>query len=880
MDDERFFVVKISIIVPIYNAEKYLEQCLDSIRKQTLKDIEIICVDDGSTDRSPEIIDRFAGKDRRFVVIHKENAGNGHTMNQGLHVASGEYIGCVEADDYIEKNMYEKLYMYSNEGSVDIVKCNFWNCYEKEDGSVEKIVNQERMGIPVKSSPFTIRECPEFLFGHPSIWSAIYKKEIIDENNIVFKEEKGGSWVDNPFFFETITCAKSIMWVNRPFYNYRTEVEGSSSNGYDFNIPFNRMIDNLDVLEKRKSCDEELLKSTYARALMYLMGAVKESNYEGREEEFLENAKKMLDCLNPTVIKEDFNNSDQRNYYKYDSPINTLYKNKKKILIYNWLPFDNPKGYGGGVTIYCRNLIESIIENRPDVEVYFLSSGWAYDVSEKECYVRKIPNVFDERCNSYEIVNSPIPAPQDMLFKNPSLAFKNEVLKNVVDGFIEMCGGFEVIHFNNMEGLSFDVFELKEKYKDTRFVYSLHNYVPMCMTGFYYNRAKHINCSPDCSASDCDRCIDRSYLKDYENEMLARGLVNKKKNYSDEYKYEWSDTFKFDQLNICKDASEYVEFKNKASLYLNRYMDTILAVSERVYEIAIDNHIDESKLEVCYIGTRVADFQIGHSNCEVDDVFKICYLGSNLEYEEKGYPFLLDALEAMDNEYAEKVELILTTTTSGKDNEITNRLKKFGKVRIIHGYTHKELYKILNGVNLGIIPVLWEDNLPQIAIEMVAFGVPVLSSNAGGASELTCSDRFKFESGNTKDLLDKLYAILDDTSLLQEFWDNHKGLCTRKEHFDQIERIYNLPAPEEVVLSARDVAKLIDERDFLYQNFESDMGLDECKKQIKKLEDEIDAITEERDDLSWRLSETWKSKSFKIGRAITALPRAMRMSKK
>jgi len=90
MDDERFFVVKISIIVPIYNAEKYLEQCLESIRKQTLKDIEIICVDDGSTDKSPEIMDRIAKNDNRFVVIHKKNAGNGHTMNQGLKVATGE----------------------------------------------------------------------------------------------------------------------------------------------------------------------------------------------------------------------------------------------------------------------------------------------------------------------------------------------------------------------------------------------------------------------------------------------------------------------------------------------------------------------------------------------------------------------------------------------------------------------------------------------------------------------------------------------------------------------------------------------------------------------------------------------------------------------
>ena len=102
-------MAKISIIVPIYNAEKYLEQCLQSIKNQTLKDIEVICVDDGSTDSSPQIMDRFQNEDQRFKVIHKSNGGNGHSMNTGLAAATGEYIGCVEADDYIENNMFEKI---------------------------------------------------------------------------------------------------------------------------------------------------------------------------------------------------------------------------------------------------------------------------------------------------------------------------------------------------------------------------------------------------------------------------------------------------------------------------------------------------------------------------------------------------------------------------------------------------------------------------------------------------------------------------------------------------------------------------------------------------------------------------------------------------
>lgn len=114
----------------------------------------------------------------------------------------------------------------------------------------------------------------------------------------------------------------------------------------------------------------------------------------------------------------------------------------------------------------------------------------------------------------------------------------------------------------------------------------------------------------------------------------------------------------------------------------------------------------------------------------------------------------------MDSSYAAKIELVLTTTTRDKDAYIQKKLKKFHKVKIIHGYSHADLHNILTGVNLGVIPALWEDNLPQVAIEMVAFGVPILSSSAGGASELTRSDAFRFNVGDTEDFLKKYMRLL------------------------------------------------------------------------------------------------------------------------
>lgn len=867
-------MIKVSIIVPIYNAEKYLEQCLESIRVQTLHDIEIICVDDGSTDKSPQIMDEFKRKDNRFVVIHKENGGNGHSMNAGLAVAKGQYIGCVEADDYIEPNMFEKLYTYSNDGTVDIVKSNFWNCYEEEDGAIRKDVNQERANMSEVVEPFTIKEYPQILWGHPSIWSAIYKRSLIEDNGIKFKQAKGGGWVDNPFFFETMCCAKSIIWTSRPFYNYRTEVEGSSSKGYDFNIPFDRMMDNLDVLLKRNFQDEETLKFAYARALMYLCGAIKESDYEGREVLFYTKAREMLEKVNPTVIKDDFNVYDKKTFLQYKSPLRSLYKDRKKVLIYNWVPFDNPHGIGGGVTVYCKNLIQAIINNRPDVDVYFLSSGWAYDISRKECFIRKINNIFGDRCKSFEVVNSPVPAPQDMLFGNPEVAFESEMLKDTIRKFIDKYGEFEAIHFNNMEGLSLDVFDLKKEYSNTKFIFSLHNYVPLCMTGFYFDRNKHKNCVPNCTAEDCDKCIDRSKMRNYANEMLERGLVNYHGDLDSTKKYEWSDYFSFDRLNVKKDASKFIEFKNKATNVLNQNMDSILAVSQRVFDIAVDNGILKNKLILSYIGTRVAEFQMGRSNSDIGKYFKIAYLGSNLEYEEKGYPFLLKSLSEVEKKYVSNIDLVLTTTTQGKDDVIREKLENFHNVEIIHGYNHGDLNRILTGADLGIIPVLWEDNLPQIAIEMVSFGVPILCSSAGGASELTTSNNFKFKAGDTKDLLKKLYAILDGKVELKEFWNCHKGLCTNQMHYEQMEQIYEIGKIQSIVLSPKEVSELWEENKFLYDHFVEE-NVQNYRNEIEYLRNELNSVIEERNDLGWRLNETRNSKSYKLAMLLTAIPRKL-----
>lgn len=117
---------KVSIIIPVYNTENYLDKCLDSVRNQTLKDIEIICVDDGSTDSSPDILDKYAEFDSRIKVIHKENGGLVSARKAGVAIASGIYTGYVDSDDWIEADMYEQLYNIIREKEADLVTCGYF----------------------------------------------------------------------------------------------------------------------------------------------------------------------------------------------------------------------------------------------------------------------------------------------------------------------------------------------------------------------------------------------------------------------------------------------------------------------------------------------------------------------------------------------------------------------------------------------------------------------------------------------------------------------------------------------------------------------------------------------------------------------------------
>ena len=220
---------KVSVVVPIYNVEKYLSCCMDSICSQTLKEMEIICVNDGSTDSSPAILEAYRKKDSRIRLINTENHGYGHAMNLGMDEANGEYIGIVEPDDYIVPDMYEILYHRALAADSDIVKSDFFRFYG-ENGHRREIYqktarddrNYNRIIHPRQE-----KECFRFIM---NTWPGIYRRAFLQQYGIRHNETPGASFQDNGFWFQGFCQAERITFVNRALYYNRRDNPGSSVN--------------------------------------------------------------------------------------------------------------------------------------------------------------------------------------------------------------------------------------------------------------------------------------------------------------------------------------------------------------------------------------------------------------------------------------------------------------------------------------------------------------------------------------------------------------------------------------------------------------------------------------------------------------------------
>ena len=172
---------KISIIVPVYNVQRYLDKCLKSVLSQTFQDIEVVAIDDGSTDRSGEILDSYAKRDIRLHVIHRENRGYGKTINQGIALAKGKYIAIVESDDWIEPDMLACLWDKAEQYDAEIARCGFYIYDSHQDPQNQNIVWDETAYM-MSYNPdgvFIPMDYPENFVFHSAIWTYLYRTDFI-----------------------------------------------------------------------------------------------------------------------------------------------------------------------------------------------------------------------------------------------------------------------------------------------------------------------------------------------------------------------------------------------------------------------------------------------------------------------------------------------------------------------------------------------------------------------------------------------------------------------------------------------------------------------------------------------------------------------------
>lgn len=213
--------IKVSVIIPVYNSEKYLKQCLDSVVNQTLKDIEIIVVNDGSTDNSLKIIQEYSNKYKNIKVINKQNEGCYKARNVGLENAKGEYVAFCDSDDYIKHNMYEKLYLKANDTNADIVSSNY---YILENNNLKVVDFSSSIKVLEKTNNKLVGA--ENILLDAVIWSRIFKRQMLIDKGIMFHSDIHTA--DDAFFHAlTMLNANKIIYIPDVLYTYRISRNGS-----------------------------------------------------------------------------------------------------------------------------------------------------------------------------------------------------------------------------------------------------------------------------------------------------------------------------------------------------------------------------------------------------------------------------------------------------------------------------------------------------------------------------------------------------------------------------------------------------------------------------------------------------------------------------
>jgi glycosyltransferase involved in cell wall biosynthesis len=519
-----------------------------------------------------------------------------------------------------------------------------------------------------------------------------------------------------------------------------------------------------------------------------------------------------------------------------------------KVLYYNWVDYLDDEKRGGGVSIYQRNLMRAFAKD-PEVDAWFLSSGISYDLfSTRPRWERVRHGPRENRRRRFEIVNSGVLSPSHLSFGNAAQVDHPATVAAFVD-FVAANGPFDVVHFNNLEGVPATVLAaLKARWPHTRIILSLHNYYPVCpQVNLWFKETE--TCTDFEQGRKCTTCLPHRHDERIVRLANAISFTFKKNGIrpgtpvfdrgfgpgmrvAGRLVKAWSrlrraragaaaETTAAETAQIAASAAlmsvttgrgplkplyaahdAFARRRRDFTALINAHCDAVLCVSGRVAAIAAHYGIRPEILHTSYIGTnqaaKFAETAPRPSILRPDGTLALGYLG--YMRRDKGFYFLLETLEKMPRRLAERLHVIVAARAT--DQNAVERLgalsDRFASVAFADGYSHDTLDDILAEVDVGVVPVLWEDNLPQVAIEMHARHIPLLVADMGGAQELAGCPAMTFRAGRREDFLARIEALLAGEITAEAYWSGPvRAPVSMEAHLAELRALYAPPAMDE-----------------------------------------------------------------------------------
>jgi len=475
-----------------------------------------------------------------------------------------------------------------------------------------------------------------------------------------------------------------------------------------------------------------------------------------------------------------------------------------KVLMYHWTQDDFPKRRGGGIQLYQKAILPELIKYE-GVQLTVLSSGSPdlYDFLNSSTRIEQLPSD-TPGLERFGLINSPLPAPAVLFFGNP-LSLNHRETKEIFFDFVK-TNRFDVIHFNHFEGLPAEVLTIKTYLPDIKIFFSMHDYYALCPQVTFLYQGKEL-CEDSESRKKCLTCFPvdaRTFsVSKRRADVLSYRVVDRMGLNSQGRLSKFIQSVfrkvvfgkKRDPRNVPAPNDTLRNWGQIVDM-INEHADYVLPVSDRVRQIALRYGIKTDLLRVLRLGKNEAikfrsELSPQGPLVPAEGCLTLVYLGYMTIH--KGFFFMLEAFEQMPEELSRRVSLVVAAK-SPSDPSVLNRLMglrpKLKNLTHYDGYTHDQLDEILVKDSIGLLCHLWEDTAPQTAWEMHCRHIPFLTSDLGGASELSGCEKMVYPHGNIQEFTERVRMILEGEVTHNEYWANSIVPITIDEHCKQLVDLY------------------------------------------------------------------------------------------